>query len=232
METSAIHSEDELHAGKDMADPAKLKAVIANLEQDLQETENDREELLLQAATTRSVCSLLSNKLQEITDEMDEQKGYRTHGSMELQQRSKVLEEELAATCAEKEEVTARLAAFEPQESSTRPSPNKSANTTAALRLNEVQARLDHHLTDQRLLRDHIAFLEAGTHAILKERCSTATAVEENNTALKQVLVQKVLCRRREVALSEERLQWLQQAFQMLYGQSEEEDVFTAADFP
>ena len=36
---------------------------------------------------------------------MDEQKGYSTHGTMELQQRAKVLEEELAATCAEKEEV-------------------------------------------------------------------------------------------------------------------------------
>jgi len=175
MENS-IQREDLRCTGKGIleSDPAKLKGVIANLEKDLQETENDREELLLQAATTRSVCSLLANKLQEITDEMDEQKGYSTHGTMELQQRAKVLEEELAATCAEKEEVSACLAALEPQESSTRPSPNKNADATAAVRLKEVQARLDHHLTDQRLLRDHIAFLEAGTHATLKDPACTS----------------------------------------------------------
>lgn len=60
------------------------------------------------------MCTLLTNKLREITDEMDEQRGAGAQDPDGLQHRMTVLEKELAAICSEKDEVAARLEVLKP----------------------------------------------------------------------------------------------------------------------
>ena len=88
-----------------------------------------------------------------------------------------------------------------------------------------MQARLDHHLTDRRLLRDHIAFLKASTNCIKDERRAASKAMEEEHHGIKLALVQEVLQLRKQAEASEERVRWLNQAFTLLYEQCEEEGL-------
>jgi len=67
------------------------------------------------------------------------------------------------------------------------------------IRYRFLQVRLDHLLTDQRLLLDHTSFLQAGTNIIKDERRMASAAMEQDHHELKEALVQEVLQLRSEV---------------------------------
>ena len=158
---------------------------------------------------------------------MDEQRGSGAQDPDGLQHRTMVLETELAAICSEKDEVAARLEVLTDVVATTKQSPTKvtTNDAVAAAELQEAQTRLDHQLTDQRLLLDHIEFLKAGTQAIKDERRAASMAMESEHHARKLSLAATVIQLRKEATASEERVRWLNQAFHMLWTQCEEEGI-------
>lgn len=198
-------------------DAPTLRARIMELELSLKDTEALREERLLQAATTRSVCGLLTNKLRELSDEMDERQGHGRSTTTELQQRSLKLEAELAALRFDTDELTARLSSMG--------SPVKVTAASFAAELEESQAHLENGHLDQRLLRDHVEFLESVTASITSEQDASVASMKEQHLKIKQALVQEVLWLRRETVAGEERIAWLKNAFEVMYGQCEIEGI-------
>jgi len=147
------------------------QATISELEKSLEATENEREECLLKAATTRSVCVLLTNKLREITDEMDEQRGSGAQDPDGLQHRMLVLEKELAAICSEKDEVAARLEVLTPAASQPVRKGSAASDAAAAAELKEAQVC---GLPCHRAIMDTLCALSCSlflTPALLLSRC-------------------------------------------------------------